>query len=138
MDYSIGTNEVARQNENFKDLDLDFIAHPATGDVVTKKGVFAIKRSLRNLLFLKRGELPFNPKGSGIHHQLFELYTPSVVEILTRDIYNTIKVFEPRVNVLEITIEEDVSRNGINIDILFEILNYNEPQSLQVFLERIR
>ena len=35
---------------DYSDLDLDFIAHPTTGDVVKKTGVDAIKRSVRNLI----------------------------------------------------------------------------------------
>lgn len=138
-DRYFGTNEVARQNENFKDIDLDFLAHPATNDVVKKTGAAAIKRSIRNLVLLRRGELPFNQnKGCGIYHQLFELYTPATVAILEREIYETIKMYEPRVNVLEIDVKDYTDRNGINIDIFFEIINFNEPQSLSIFLERVR
>jgi phage baseplate assembly protein W len=133
------TNEVARQNENFKDIDLDFIAHPATGDVVKKVGAAAIKRAMRNLVFLKAGEIPFNSrKGGSLHHTLFELYTPATVEILKRQLLELFINYEPRVNVFQIEVEEDKTKNGLNIDINFEILNYNEPERLTLFLERVR
>lgn len=132
------TIESARQNETFRDLDLDFIPHPATGDIVKKTGDAAIKRAIRNLLFLKAGELGFTPKGSGIHHQLFEPYTPATVEILRREIYSTLDAYEPRINAYEVYIEDDLDRNAINILINFEIINYNEPYSLSLFLERVR
>lgn len=135
----INTKEIARQQENFKDLDLDFLAHPATSDLVKKTGVNAIKRSMRNLVFLAQGELGFNPyKGSGIHHQLFELFTPATVEALRKELFELFDRYEPRVNVFHIEIQEDLERNAINIDINFEIINYNEPYKLTVFLERVR
>lgn len=141
IDGRINTNEVSRQNDSYKDLDLSFIAHPAGGDLVKKVGADAIKRSLRNLLFLKKGEIGFSPeKGSGIQFVLFELFTPATVEMLIKEIRNTITAFEPRVDVLEIIVsdEDDLDRNGIKVDIVFVIKNFNEPVTLSVFLERIR
>ena len=41
--------KVTRKND-YSDLDLDFIAHPTTKDVVKKTGADAIKRSVRNLI----------------------------------------------------------------------------------------
>lgn len=139
IETMLNTTEVARQNKDFVDIDLDFIKHPATGDITKKVGVNAIKRAMRNLAFLKLGELGFNPyKGSGIHHQLFELVVPSTVEALRKDLIEVYKKFEPRVNVFYINIQDDSIRNALNIDINFEILNYNEPQQLNLFIERIR
>lgn len=139
IETMLNTNEVARQNQNFKDIDLDFIAHPVTGDIVKKVGINAIKRAMRNLAFLKLGELGFNPlKGSGIHHQLFELYTPATVEVIKRELFELYENFEKRVNVFYIDVQDDTRQNAINIDISFEVENYNEPQNLQIFLKRVR
>jgi len=38
------------RKHDYSDLDLDFLAHPTTGDVVRKTGLDAIKRSVRNLV----------------------------------------------------------------------------------------
>lgn len=141
IDGRINTNEVTRQNENYKDLDLFFIPHPASGDIVKKSGVEAIKRSIRNLLFLKKGELGFNPeKGSGIDFALFEQFTPAIADMLIREIRYTIEAFEPRVDIIEIIAsdENELDRNGITVDIIFSIKNYNEPVQINIFLERIR
>lgn len=140
-DGRVNTNDTARQNETFKDLDLAILKHPSTGDIIKKTGAEAIKRSLRNLLFLKKGELGFNPnKGSGIDFILFEPMTPATVELLQAEIINTITAYEPRVRVIEIIVSDDdiLDRNGINVQILFTIRNFEEPIKLDVFLERVR
>lgn len=133
------TNEVARQNESYKDLDLDFIAHPASGDIVKKTGEDAIKRAMRNLLFLKLGEIGFMPKkGSGLKHYLFELITPATIELITREIFDTLALYEPRIITKRVIISEDVNPNGINIVIEFEIINHSKPSTLSLLLQRIR
>lgn len=139
IESRINTNEVARQNENFKDLDLDFIVHPRSKDLVKKTGANAIKRSIRNLLFLKPGELGFKPnKGSGIYHALFQPFTPATVSLLEQEILHTINRYEPRVKVFAVEATDDLDKNGINIGIYFEIINYNEPHNLDIFIERVR
>ena len=45
----------------YKDLDLDFIPHPVSGDVVQKVGADAVKRSVRNLIYIRIHEKPFQP-----------------------------------------------------------------------------
>ena len=41
-------DKVNYQNRTFKDLDLDFLQHPATNDVRKKVGESALKQSIRN------------------------------------------------------------------------------------------
>lgn len=141
IDSRINTTEIARQNQNFVDIDLDFFAHPVTGDITKKVGKDSIKRALRNILFLRLGELGFQPnKGSGVHFLLFELMTPGNLELLRKEIINTLATFEPRITVVQLVIsdENELDKNGVTIDLVFSINNYNEPLSLSLFLERIR
>ena len=44
---------------DYTDLDLDFLRHPTTSDVVVKSGDDAIKRSIRNLIFTNYYDRPF-------------------------------------------------------------------------------
>ncbi|NDB58227.1 hypothetical protein EB001_07260, partial [bacterium] len=44
---------------DYRDLDLDFFAHPTTKDVQKKTGTEAIKRSVRNLIFTNFYDRPF-------------------------------------------------------------------------------
>lgn len=132
--------EIARQNKNFKDIDLNFKPHPATGDIVKKVGADAVRSAIRNLLFLKLGELGFAPhKGAGMYQYLFEPLTPATVELISQEIKNTITVFEPRAILLNLVISEQYNnKNGLNIDIEFKIKNFTAPFSLRLFLKRVR
>ena len=131
--------ELVRSDNEYSDLDLDFLAHPTTGDIVKKRGEAAIKRALRNILLLAPGEIGFQPdKGSGIYHMLFQPFTPATISFLQKEIEETISAYEPRVAVENVEVQADLDNNGININILFYIVNYNEPSTLEIFLTRVR
>ena len=68
--------KVTRKND-YSDLDLDFLAHPTTGDVVKKTGLDAIKRSVRNLILTNYYDKPFRPGiGSNAQKILFDNINP--------------------------------------------------------------
>jgi phage baseplate assembly protein W len=124
---------------NYSDLDLDFIAHPATGDVVRKFGEDAIKRSLRNLVLTNFYEKPFRPGiGSNVTKLLFENATPIVSNLISDAIRNIAMNYEPRIDIRQVSVKFNDSENGYNVSIVFVILNRNEPVNINLFLERIR
>lgn len=124
---------------NYSDLDLDFIAHPATGDVVRKFGEDAIKRSLRNLVLTNFYEKPFRPGiGSNVTKLLFENATPIVSNLISDAIRNIAMNYEPRIDIQQVSVKFSDSDNGYNVSIVFVILNRNEPVNINLFLERIR
>ena len=124
---------------NYSDLDLDFIAHPTTGDVVRKFGEDAIKRSLRNLVLTNFYEKPFRPGiGSNVTKLLFENATPVVSNMISDAIREMARNYEPRVDIRQVSVKFSDSENGYNVSIVFVILNRNEPVNINLFLERIR
>lgn len=124
---------------NYSDLDLDFIAHPTTGDVVRKFGEDAIKRSLRNLVLTNFYEKPFRPGiGSNVTKLLFENATPVVSNMISDAIREMARNYEPRVDIRQVSVKFSDSDNGYNVSITFVILNRNEPVNINLFLERIR
>jgi phage baseplate assembly protein W len=124
---------------NYSDLDLDFIAHPATGDVVRKFGQDAIKRSLRNLVLTNFYEKPFRPGiGSNVTKLLFENATPIVSNLISDAIRNIAMNYEPRIDIQQVSVKFSDAENGYNVSIVFVILNRNEPVNINLFLERIR
>lgn len=124
---------------DYSDLDLDFIAHPTTGDIVRKTGDDAIKRSVRNLILTNFYDRPFRPYiGSNTQKLLFELVSPITANLLKDAIFEVIKNYEPRVSLSEVIIDADEDSNGYNVSIRYEILNRGEPALISLFLERIR
>lgn len=129
---------ISRQ-PNFSDLDLDFIAHPTTGDVMKKTGVDAIKRSMRNLILTNFYDRPFRSFiGSNAQKLLFENASPLTANFLKDAIDEVITNYEPRVKVESIRVQFDIDNNGYNATISFIVLNNNLPVVINLFLERIR
>ena len=124
---------------DYSDLDLDFIAHPTTGDVVRKIGDDAIKRSVRNLILTNFYDRPFRPYiGSNTQKLLFELATPITANFLKDAILEVIENYEPRVRITQLLVQLDEDNNGYNVTIQYDILNRVEPAVITLFLERIR
>jgi hypothetical protein len=131
-------NKISRQPD-YSDLDLDFIAHPTTGDVMKKKGVEAIKRSVRNLILTNFYDRPFVSRiGSNAQKLLFENGNLLTANFLKDAIVEVVSNFEPRVLLQDVLVEFDYDNNGYNASIQFIILNRNEPVVTSLFLERIR
>lgn len=129
---------IARKPD-YSDLDLDFIAHPTTGDIVRKTGDDAIKRSVRNLILTNFYDRPFRPYiGSNTQKLLFELISPITANLLKDAIFEVINNYEPRVRISELVVDPDEDNNGYNVSIRYEILNRGEPALISLFLERIR
>lgn len=124
---------------DYVDLDLDFFADPTTGDLMTKVGEDAIKRSVRNLIFTSFYDRPFQPYiGSNIRKILFDNITPFTAVLLKNAIASVINNFERRVSLQTVNVSEDIDNNGYNVRLEYVILNREEPIVTSLFLERIR
>jgi phage baseplate assembly protein W len=130
---------VISRTPDYSDLDLDFIAHPTTKDVLVKTGADAIKRSVRNLILTNFYEKPFRPGiGSSAVKLLFDNMSPLVSNFLENAIAEVIQNYEPRVQLVNVTVETDYDNNGYTARLDFIVLNRNEPLTTTIFLERVR
>jgi len=137
-------NNSSRSTYLYKDLNLFFTPNPVTSDVSTVTDVQNIKRAVKHLVLLNPGEKPFHPEiGTGIRNALFENFTPPLIVALRTKIEETIKLYEPRVTVQEVTFNDPdnqrLDNNELRCSISFSI--NNAPQQLQeveVSLQRIR
>lgn len=131
-------NTISRKND-YSDLDLDFMPHPTTKDVMKKTSIDAIKRSVRNLLLTNFYDRPFQSYiGSNALKLLFDNATPITSNFLENAIRETLRNFEPRIRVETLEVKFDQDNNGYNLRLFFTILNRNEPAVITLFLERIR
>jgi hypothetical protein len=123
----------------YEDLDLDFIAHPTTGDVTTKSDLEAVKRSVRNLVLTSKYERPFQPfLHSGIRAMLFEPLSPITAFSIRQNIIDVIKQNEPRADLMEVQVIADDEKNGFGVHIYFRVVNTNEQAVVGLMLERLR
>ena len=139
--YDAGTltNQSKRSARIYKDLNLDFQQNTATKDIQKITDVEAVKRSVRNLIQTNHYERPFHPEiGSNLRGMLFELMTPQMNHMITKQIELLIKNYEPRCKLVQINSRPDLDRNGYSIQISFYVQNHSEPVEIQSFLERLR
>ena len=130
---------ITSRTPDYSDLDLDFLMHPTTKDVVRKTGSEAIKRSVRNLILTNFYEKPFRPAiGSNVLKLLFENMTPLISNFIRDAVFEVVRNYEPRVELLDVQVKMDYDNNGYSVKLDFVVLNKNEPLTTTIFLERIR
>lgn len=130
---------IISRDPDYSDLDLDFLAHPTTKDIVKKKGADAIKRSIRNLILTNFYDRPFQHYiGSNAQKLLFDNASQLTANFLTDAIKEVITKFEPRVLLIGVEVNFDYDNNGYNAVISYSILNRPQPLVTTIFLERLR
>ena len=133
---------MAKSNLNITDISNDFTSNPVTGDISVKKNIDDIKQSLRNLMFMKKFDKPFDPKlDVGLNEVLFENFPdPILKDIISKKIEYIISVYEPRIKLQNVEVQSVYEQNLLQIDITFTLRNQatEEVQNLQINLERIR
>ena len=130
---------MALEVRTYKDIDLNFTAHPVTKDVLKRTGNAAIIGALRNLILTNRYEKPFQPTfGSRVRSLLFQNVSTIVANILSKEIQNTVENFEPRVTIDAIRVEAQPEENRYAITIRFYISNLEPPVTINMFLEKVR
>ena len=133
------TNESTRRSKIFKDLNLGFEQNTATKDIQKIKDVEAVKRSVRNLINTNHYEKPFHPEiGSNLRAMLFELMTPQMNHVISKQIENLINNYEPRCRLVQVYTQPRIDRNGYSVQISFRVQNHPDEVIVESFLERLR
>ena len=123
--------------KQYIDFDMDFTIHPSTGDLSTVRRSTLINRSIQNLLSTKINERLFQPNtDNGIEILLFENFNKLTTSRLEQAIAKTIEKYEPRAQVLNITVKPDEESNAYLVSITYMPDNDVQEANLEVFLER--
>ena len=78
-------------SRTFSDIDLNFIPHPVTGDIVKKYDESAIKAAIRNLVLTSNYERPFHSEiGSQLRNLLFVPMSPITIQLIQNTFGQTI------------------------------------------------
>ena len=132
-------SQTLKKEDVYSDFLTSFNKHPLNGELLTVKNEDSIKQAFKNLILTNIGERLFDPFfGSTINNSLFELYTPFLVEDIERSIAVAASNFEDRIQILDISILDDIERNSFSVSIIFSIINRPEPVQLDLFLRRVR
>ena len=133
------TNESTRSSKIYKDLNLGFEQNTATKDIQKITDIEAVKRSVRNLINTNHYEKPFHPEiGSNLRAMLFELMTPQMNHVISKQIENLINNYEPRCRLVQVHTQPQFDRNAYSVQISFYVQNHPNPVIVESFLERLR
>lgn len=119
----------------FKDLSLDFIPHPVSGDVRPVVDDAAIKKSISNLIRTPKGSRPFNPNyGSSVGNLLFQNADAFTLYNIKQSIEECVKTFESRVDLL--LVEPKFEDYGLSINITYRVRNTNFTSSMTTKIKK--
>ena len=140
----MSNNYVRNQNKItarrwYTDIDLNITPHPSSGDLVLKKDNDAVKRSLRNIMLTNNFERPFKPNfGANLRGLLFELADDLTKFEIRSQIMEAVEAYEPRVRVNQIDLQQSRTGNDMHVSLIYGIVGIQEPQQVEVILQRVR
>ena len=131
---------IERVSKEFKDISLSLQVNPLNYDLIAIKNETAIARSIRNLVFTLPGEKFFNQTlGSNISQSLFESLDDISAAAIQDEISNTIRNYEPRVNLISVDVSPNYDTNEFNVTIRYYIVGIDAlPQELSFALQSVR
>jgi phage baseplate assembly protein W len=128
-----------KKPEFFSDFLNSFTKTPVGEQLAKVVNERAVNQSLKNLLKTNLGERLFQPYvGSNLYAMLFENNTVVSLETLVFYIETTVRNNEPRVNLLQVLVNETESENEIDITIIYNLINNPEPITFNFILKRVR
>ena len=131
---------IERVSRGFKDLSMTFKSNPLNDDLIGLKNENAIARSIRNIIMTVRGEKFFDENfGSRVSQLLFENVDDLTASSIQEEIEFSITNYEPRVKLLNVSINANNDEGSFDAVINYEIIGADVPsQELQFALQSTR
>ena len=119
---------------------MTFQVNPLNYDLIALKNETAISRSIRNLVSTYPGERFFNENlGSKVSRSLFENIDDISASVIKDEIENTIRNYEPRVNLISVNVAPNYDEGEFNVTINYRIVGIDVlPQQLSFALQPTR
>lgn len=122
-----------------KDLDLSFDINPITGDISKKRGMDAIRQSLKNIVLYNKFEKHFMDHFDvGVRKLLFENKQKGFERFLQSRIKTLLTAYEPRVHVHNVVVHPGRSQNDIVITVNYVAKELQTKDSLELKLGKYR
>lgn len=129
---------VSSRSVDYLDIDLTFNKRPA-GDIYKKRDAAAVKQSIKNLLLTDYFEKPFQPfYGANLRALLFELADEDIEDEVEENIRNAIIRYEPRAEILNISVIALPDQNDISVTVHFKVISTQETITFTTNLSRLR
>jgi|TARA_B100000427_G_scaffold306974_1_gene294113 phage baseplate assembly protein W len=131
------TSKNLKVSRSFQDLANSFAKNPVTKDLVVLKNQNAIKQAMKNLVLTSPGEKLFQSEvGSKVYQLLFEPLDAFTVDTLQDEITNTLRNFEPRVEVISVEITALDDYHELRVDVEYRIVGQPLVQTIDFILQR--
>jgi phage baseplate assembly protein W len=129
---------ISSRTVDYLDIDLTFAKRPS-GDIYKKKDAAAVKQSVKNLLLTDFYEKPFQPFfGANLRAMLFELADEDTEDEVEENIRNAINKYEPRAEILTISVNVLPDQNDMRVSVYFKIISTQETVTFTTNLSRLR
>ena len=129
-----------KQPEYYSDMPVNMQKNQITGQLARLTNDEAVKQSIKALVLTGLGERFYQPWiGSTVKASLFNLIDDQVtLDTIKTSITECIENNEPRVQIENISMDENIDLNGYNVRIVFSTVNIQETQSVDIFISRVR
>ncbi len=129
---------VSAREQVYSDIDLSF-AKKSNGDIFKKTEAAAVKQAVKTLIQTNFGERPFNYYfGANIRALLFEPVTPDTIAEIDINIRLAIQNFEPRAELLDVRVLDEIDKNSVNVSVRFKVISTNEVVEIKTAFSRLR
>lgn len=112
---------------SYIDVDLNFMRHPGTKDVLKKYDSEATKQAIRNIFLTNPFEKPFDPEfGLGIERWLFEQNHVSdgiLANVMQRKIREQLRIYEPRIIIDDLVCNIPEDSNSMYIGLTYHTIS---------------
>lgn len=123
----------------YSDIPMDLDKNPLSNQLGIVVNEQSVKQSLKCLILTNLGDRPYNSTiGSDIQNQLFEQDDNIAINNIKFAITNCIDFNEPRVKIVSLNITPSSDDNYLNVSLIFSLVNYSSPITLNLILKRIR
>lgn len=129
----------SKRTERYSDFYTNLNRNIGTRDLARLTDENSIIRAIKNIVLTRRGERPFFPEfGCNITGLLFENFNEFTKTAMETEIKTAIENFEPRANVIDVVVQENVDLNQVVATIYFSAINSTETTTVSFLLNRIR
>ena len=131
--------QLSKRDKTFIDISLSFKPNPFTKDLTTISDDRAINNAIKNLILVRPSEVPFQRDiGSNVGALLFEFGDDPTSELIEEEIKRVIKYGEPRVELVEVKVEQDQDNFMFSATIKYKIIGRETIFTVQQILTPTR
>lgn len=140
------TDEENKKKATYTDIKLDLKLAQSVGsgltpslskDIIVSEDIQAIRNSIYNIFSTKNGEKLLNPLfGSSLEQYLFENVSSVIGQLIGDNILNSLQEYEPRIEVLQVTVVPKADDNQYNVKVNFRFREINKDASLDISINR--